>query len=46
MTQEEIKKLLGRELTETEKIIYKLQKDKKEYHFEKDKKGNLISIKN
>jgi len=41
---EEIEKLLGRKLKMMEKMIYEMQKDKSDYHFEKDKKGNLISI--
>lgn len=43
---EDLEKLLGRKLKPTEKIIYDIQKDKKDYHFEKDKRGDLISIKN
>lgn len=42
---EKIEKLLGRKLTVMEKMIYEMQKDKSDYHFEKDSKGNLISIK-
>ncbi len=43
---ETIEKLLGRKLTTMEKMIYEMQKDKSDYHFEKDKNGNLISVKN
>jgi hypothetical protein len=41
-----LEKLLGRKLKKTEKLLFEMQKDKKDYHFEKDKNGNLISIKN
>ena len=43
---EELEKLLGRKLKKTEIILYEMQKDNVEYHFEKDKNNNLISIKN
>jgi len=43
---ENIEKLLGRKLSTMEKMIYDMQKDKLDYHFEKDKNGNLISVKN
>lgn len=43
---ENLEKLLGRKLKPMEKMIYEMQKDKKDYHFEKDKNGNLISVKN
>lgn len=42
----DIEKLLGRKASKMEKILYDMYKDNKEYHFEKDKLGNLISIKN
>jgi DNA-binding protein YbaB len=42
---EKVEKLLGRKLNQMEKMIYEMQKDKEDYHFEKDKNGNLISIK-
>lgn len=41
-----LEKLLGRKLNSIEKMLYEMQKDKLDYHFEKDKNGNLISIKN
>ena len=43
---QELEKLLGRKLSKMEKMLFEMQKDKKDYHFEKDKNGNLISIKN
>jgi hypothetical protein len=43
---EKVEAILGRKLKEMEVLLYKMQKDKKDYHFEKDKNGNLISIKN
>jgi hypothetical protein len=43
---ETLEKLLGRKLKKMEILLYEMQKDKKGYHFEKDKNGNLISIKN
>ncbi len=43
---ETLEKLLGRKLKKMEILLYEMQKDKKDYHFEKDKNGNLISIKN
>lgn len=42
----ELEKLLGRKLKKIELMLFEMQKDKKDYHFEKDKNGNLISIKN
>jgi len=42
---ENIEKLLGRKLSNIEKLIYETQKDKPDYYFQKDKNGNLISIK-
>ncbi len=42
----EIEKLLKRKLKKTEEMLYQLQKDNKDYHFEIDKNGNLISVKN
>jgi len=41
---EKLEKLLGRKLKMMEKMLYEMQKDKADYHFEKDKNGNLISI--
>lgn len=43
---EEVEKLLGRKLTPLEGAIWKTMKDKIGYHFEKDKLGNLTSVKN
>lgn len=43
---EKLEKLLGRKLKKTEMMLYEMQKNNLEYHFEKDKNGNLISIKN
>lgn len=40
-----IEKLLGRKLNKMEKMLYELQKDNLSYTFDKDKNGNLISIK-
>lgn len=42
--EQEIEKLLGRKLNKMEITLFEMQKNKKEYHFEKDKNGNLISI--
>lgn len=41
-----VEKLLGRKLNKMEIMLFEMQKDNKDYHFEKDKNGNLISIKN
>ena len=42
----EIEKILGRKANKIEKMLYEMQKDKADYHFEKDKNGNLTSVKN
>ncbi|MDI6033993.1 hypothetical protein QLS91_13005 [Flavobacterium sp. LB2P84] len=41
---EKVERIVGRKLTAIEKMIYETQKDKIDYHFEKDKNGNLISV--
>jgi hypothetical protein len=40
-----IEKLLGRKLSKTEKMLYEMQKNEIGYYFDKDKNGNLISLK-
>ena len=42
----ELEKLLGRKLKKMEIMLFEMQKENKDYHFEKDKNGNLVSIKN
>lgn len=41
-----LEKLLGRKLKKMEVMLFEMKKDDEDYHFEKDKNGNLISIKN
>lgn len=43
---EQLEILLGRKLKKMEVLLFEMQKDKSDYHFEKDKNGNLVSIKN
>lgn len=41
-----VEKLLGRKLNVTEQMIYEMFKDNSDYHFAKDKNGNLVANKN
>jgi|LakMenE18May11ns_1017448.scaffolds.fasta_scaffold9877384_2 hypothetical protein len=43
---QEIEELLGRRMNAVEKLIYDMQKENPNYHFEKDANGNLVSILN
>jgi hypothetical protein len=43
---EKVEKLLGRKLEKMEKVLYDMQKDKPNYHFEIDSNGFLMSVLN
>lgn len=41
-----LEKLLGRKLKKMEVMLYEMKKDDRDYRFEKDRNGNLTSIRN
>lgn len=45
-TKDEAENILGRKLFKLEIVLFEMYKDNPGYHFEKDKNGNLIAIKN